>query len=78
MIQFATVMPIGLTPQEWADQLRVDWSTDNIPQWMPGTSWQQWAASVVAQNTALRGGAPNPYQFATFEDWALRVFQVTN
>jgi len=78
MGQFATVMPIGLTPQEWAAQLRIDWSQDLIPQWTPDMPWREWACAVVAQSTALRGSAPNPYQFATFEDWALRVFQVTN
>lgn len=74
----AIVLPVGLTPEEWAHQLRIDWSQDDVPEWGPMTDWKEWGRRLVNQNTALRGAAPFPDQFATFEEWAMRVFQTTN
>lgn len=74
----ATVLPYGISPEEWAAQLRIDWSDDDVPQWTPDMTWKDWARRLVNQNTALRGAAPLPDHFAHFEDWAMRVFQTTN
>jgi len=71
-------MPTGLTPEQWAAQLRIDFSTDDIPQWTPDLTWVQWARIVYNQSATLRGAAPSPEQFGTFEEWAERVFQATN
>ena len=77
MAQIST-MPIGIAPEEWAARLRTDLSTDDIPQWTPDSTWQEWARRVCNQSSTVRGAAPFPEQFATFEEWATRVFEATN
>lgn len=77
MVARAIVLPIGIEPEEWAARLRIDWSQDDVPQWTPGMTWQEWGTRLINQSTALRGAAPRPDQFNNFEEWALRVFDAT-
>jgi len=77
MTNRAIVVPIGIDPRDWAAQLRIDWSGDDVPQWTDDMDWKDWGRRLVVQSTALRGAAPLPDQFDNFEDWALRVFDAT-
>lgn len=70
--------PVGLSPEAWAAALRIDWSQDYVPEYEPGKDWREWATRLIADNLALQGAAPDPLGFATFEEWAIRVFEATS
>ena len=40
--------------------------------------WQNWASGVVSLNGIAELGAPSPYQFASWKDWAARLIEVLN
>lgn len=78
MTILSTTSPVGMTVAEWAAALRVDWSQAYVPEYLPDSDWQGWGTRLISENIALQGGAPDPSGFASFEEWAVRVFEATS
>lgn len=71
--------PQGLALQDWADQVTVDLRGEGyIGQLSPDQPWQEWAAAQVVGLPSLRGLVPDPYQFATWLEWAERLCGAIN
>lgn len=61
----------------WADQMSFLIQAD-VPQFIihqPGDDWREWAMCVVGGQDRLGQDSPNPYQFATWQEWAQRLFE---
>lgn len=63
--------------QDWAQRsvpgLEVYGQIENPP---IETGWQNWASGVVSLNGLAQIGAPSPYQFSSWKDWAARLIEV--
>lgn len=40
-----------------------------------GSDWQSWAAGLLSLNGIAQVGAPSPYQFEDWKDWAYRLIE---
>lgn len=40
--------------------------------------WRDWALCLVAQPDQIGQDAPDPNEFDTWQEWAMRFFQTTN
>ena len=43
-----------------------------IEQFTYGSDWKSWAAGLLSLNPIARLGAPQPYAFDDWKDWAMR------
>ena len=66
--------PYGLTVTQWADAaiLVVD-STWSFGRLDDEERWREWAAGFLTAPSFASQIAPDPYQFADWRDWAMRV-----
>jgi hypothetical protein len=44
-----------------------------IEQFTHGSDWKSWAAGLLSLNGIAQKGAPSPYQFDDWRDWAYRL-----
>ena len=42
------------------------------------SNWQNWAAGLLSLNGIAAVGAPDPYQFSDWREWAMRFNQIIN
>ena len=70
---------IGIDPRivktfvEWADYMYPDLSEFGVvARAFSEDDWQSWAAGVLSLNGIAQVGAPDPYQFKDWKDWAIR------
>lgn len=67
--------PRGLTLTQWADAvvLAVDdaWSFGRLDD---EALWREWAVGFLRALPTSDRVVPNPYQFDTWMDWAMRVY----
>ena len=60
--------------QEWADYMYPSLEDYGVvAQFMPGEDWKNWAAGLLSLNPIAQCGAPSPYQFDDWRDWASRL-----
>jgi hypothetical protein len=65
--------------QQWAD-----FSVPTLemfgPIELPPTEegWKNWGSSVVSLNGLTARGAPSPYEFSNWRDWAARLIEVVD
>lgn len=74
----STTCPLNMSVADWAACLRIDWSQEYVPEYIPNTDWRVWGMRLIADNIALQGAAPDPSGFDNFQDWAVRVFEATS
>lgn len=43
-----------------------------IEQYTHGSDWQSWGAGLLSLNGIAQVGAPSPYQFDDWKEWAMR------
>jgi len=72
------IIPIYMTFQEWANQLNIDYPSDIIPivDDRYSSDWKEWAQVVVGSRSFSAAGAPDPIIYDTWEEWAMRVYEV--
>jgi len=46
-----------------------------IEQFTVGSDWQSWAAGLLSLNAIQQKGAPSPYQFDDWREWAYRLIE---
>lgn len=64
------------TFQEWADYMYpLLEQYGAIEQVTHGSDWQSWAAGLLSLNGIAQVGAPSPYQFEDWKDWAYRLIE---
>lgn len=63
------VNPAGMTLEDWAAQLLVDFPDDGIPQLIDPARWRDWGALVISC-PSFAADAPNQYQYDDWRDWA--------
>jgi len=42
------------------------------------SDWQNWGAALLSLGSIAQLGAPDPYQFTDWKDWAIRFNQALN
>lgn len=61
---------------EWADYMfPTILQYGSASRLMDATKWQDWAAGALAMSGIAQVGAPNPYQFTDWREWAMRFNQ---
>lgn len=70
--------PYSTTWERWTARFLEDYSDQSIPQRVPITDWQYWAAVVAATAYFANQGAPNPVGFSDWRDWAAALMLVIN
>ena len=74
--------PRNMALRDWADSVILDlgdaWAFGTLGD---DTQWQSWATAFVKSPAFTGRVVPDPYQFADWRDWAMRVYpllEVTN
>jgi hypothetical protein len=58
---------------EWADYMYPNLSEFGaIARAFKEDDWQMWGAGLLSLNGIAQTGAPDPYQFKDWKDWAIR------
>jgi hypothetical protein len=64
---------------EWADYMYPSLSEYGaVARAFSEDDWQSWGAGLLSLNVIAQAGAPNPYQFKDWKDWAIRFNQTLN
>lgn len=67
------------TFRDWADYSYPDLERYGaIAKVTDDSDWQNWAAGLLSLNGIAAVGAPNPYQFSDWREWAMRFNQTIN
>lgn len=65
--------PRYMTVQDWTAAVAIDLEEfGSVPQLLNPAAWQDWAATVVGMSAISGVVLPNPYDFASWGDWATR------
>lgn len=68
----------------WADRMSylIDFDVPQFliaqPQLGDEDEWREWAMCIVGGQDRLGQDSPNPYEFATWQEWAERLFETQN
>lgn len=74
------INPVGFGDDfiAWADQMSF-LIQGQVPQFIKvldeKDTWQEWAMCLVGAQDALGQDSPDPYGFATWQEWAERLFE---
>lgn len=64
---------------EWADRSYPAFQQyGSVIQALDNDHWQDWGSAVISIPGISQLGAPSPYQFSDWKDWATRLNQVLN
>lgn len=64
------------TFKDWADYSYPDLEEYGaIAKVLDDSEWQDWGAGLLSLNGIAKVGAPNPYQFTDWREWAMRFNQ---
>lgn len=76
----ATVDPrLTKTFVEWSDRMNPTLETyGSIGRVFNEGDWQPWGAALISLSGIAQLGAPDPYQFTYWKDWAVRFNQALN
>lgn len=62
------------TFQEWADYMYPTLEEYGVVEKVIyGSDWKSWAAGLLSINGLSQRGAPSPYQFDDWREWAMRL-----
>lgn len=67
------ILPVGLTFERWSAEFALN--TDAALPRCTDDNWREWAAAYIEQTGTA---APDPAQFALWQDWAERLLEVTD
>ena len=71
--------PRGMSVIEWTDSMGLVLSSMVIPERLDDPEqWREWAANILDTPSLEGQNAPNPYQFESWRDWAMRFNQVVD
>lgn len=63
--------------EEWADFMYPTLEQYGVVvQFTEGDDWKSWAAGLLSLNPLARLGAPQPYAFDDWEEWAMRFIGI--
>lgn len=68
------VIPIGISFNNWAASLNVDFPTDDVPAPTPEEKWQDWADQLVACTTFSKANSPSALGYTSWQSWAQAVY----
>lgn len=70
-----SISPVaGISLERWAESLTNDFPRDIIPRTTGEDSWRSWGNIVASSPTFAAAGVPLTDSFATWREWAERLY----
>ncbi len=69
------ILPIGVSLQNFAGSLVVDYPNDNIPILHKDKDWRTFGSFVAQETTFGNNGAPGPGRFSNPSEWTQALFK---
>ena len=70
-----SLLPVGISLLDWAQQLRSEYSEDDIPVLYNQNDWQNWGNSLRLIGTFSGASIPRTESFSDWREWAQRFTQ---
>lgn len=69
------MLPVHTDLKTWASSLVIDFPSDNVPLYTPGSDWKVWGNFLIQENSFLANHAPGTSKFNDWNEWAMAVFR---
>ena len=71
-----SLLPVNISLLDWAQQLRNEYSEDDIPDLRDEKGWQDWGNTLRLIGIFSGSAIPRTEMFSDWREWAQRLTQV--
>lgn len=70
------IPPTNISLLDWAAQLQIDFSGDDVPLLFNESEWVEWSQRLVACQSFVNNNVPDGNSYSNWHDWAQRVYDL--